>query len=87
MGTKGATATLTALTRQEGVYQRTINDPLASAADKADARAKRDEVRRQIAWVKASMGLSGGLPAAPAGGGTPQATMQYVPGKGLQPAR
>lgn len=87
MGTKGATATLTALTRQEGVYQRTINDPLASAADKADARAKRDEVRRQIAWVKASMGLSGGLPAAPAGGGALKPDAVYDPKTGYRPVR
>jgi hypothetical protein len=87
MGAKGATGTLNGLIRQEGVYQRTINDPLTPKAQKDEARAALKKVRMEIAWVKASMGLPGGQAAAPTGGGAPQATMQYVPGKGLQPVR
>ncbi len=87
MGTKGATATLGALIRQEGVYQRTINDPLTPKAQKDEARAELQKIRTQIAWVKASMGLGGGQAAVSTGGGAPAATMQYVPGKGLQPVR
>lgn len=87
LGTKGATATLGALIRQEGIYQRTINDPLTPKAQKDEARAELQKIRTQIAWVKAAMGLGDKQPATPAGGGTPQATMQYVPGKGLQPVR
>jgi hypothetical protein len=89
LGTKGGAPTLGHLIRQEGIYQRTINDPLASAADKADARAQLKKVRMQMTWIKATMGLGGNAatPTSPSGGFAPKATMQYVPGKGVVPAR
>jgi hypothetical protein len=87
LGTKGGTSALSALIRQEAVYQLTINDPLASTDEKAEARTKRDEVRRQIAWVKASMGFSSGDAASPAGAGALKPDAVYDPKTGYRPLK
>lgn len=87
MGQKGATATLGALIRQEAALAKIAADRFADRGQRAAANAELKNIRMQIAWVKASMGLGGGQPAAPAGGGALTPNAVYVPGKGLQPPR
>lgn len=87
INSKNASPVLGNLIKQETTYAKIAADRFAPADQRAAAAAQLKKIRLNIAWLKASLGFSGGMPAAPAGGGAPAATMQYVPGKGLQPVR
>jgi len=87
MGQKGATGTLNALIRQEAALAKIAADRFADRGQRAAANAELKNIRMQIAWVKASMGLTGGQPAAPAGGGALTPDAVYDPRTGYRPIK
>jgi hypothetical protein len=87
LGGKGAPSVLSSLARQETAQAKIAADRFADPAQRAIAAAELKNIRRQIAWLKATMGLGGAAPTSPSGGFAPKATMQYVPGKGVVPAK
>lgn len=87
LGGKGAPSVLSSLAAREKALLAIIGTIGVPDADKADARAQLKEVRAERGRLSGRMGLTGGQPAAPAGGGALRPNAVYVPGKGLQPPR
>ena len=84
---KNASPILSNLVSQEKTLAKIAADRFAPADQRAAADKELKKVRMDIAWLKASLGFSGGLPAAPAGGGALQPDAVYDPKTGYRPVR
>jgi hypothetical protein len=84
---KNASPVLSNLIKQESTYAKIAADRFAPK-DQRDAAAKElKKVRMDIAWLKASLGFSGGASAAPTGGGALTPDAVYDPKTGYRPLK